>query len=583
MDEVRETTSPGWLRAEMPAAIFVIVFALFIPTLFADWMAYDDEMNFLRRPHYRGLAPENLKWMWTNREGLWIPLTWMSLGLDHLIWDTRQPDRKDWQRDVLKASGYHLTNNVLHALNATLFYLVLLALIGSTTRRAGWAAAAGALFFALHPLRVESVAWITERRDVLSGFFFLLTMLAYIGMARDSDVGRRRKLYVASLVCFALSMMSKAAAMALPVVLLILDIYPLRRFERGERLRRVLEKLPFLAITIAVAAMAVYAQLSVKATLSLERHSIFERFVQSSYGLSAYVGKTILPIYLSPIYLIKTRLTFALYWPYVAIAFALNAGFIALACWKRWYAPLVAWLSFGILVSPVLGFMQSGPHMAADRYTYIPCLSWAALFAAAVFALLRSEVAPRIRQATLVIAAVWIGALGLKSIQQTNVWHDSMAFWSEVIRQDPGNVVAYQGRGLVHLKNSDRTRAIQDFAKAIEINGNYGDSWNARGYVRMIEAQEAERDGKFDVAAEKYREALPDLDRAIQLMEAKDHEGNKSVEPYWYRAGTRAGLGDIRGAIQDWQRTLEIAPADWPSRGDIENKIRVGLSKLGER
>src|SRR5262245_14035959 len=228
----------------------------------------------------------------TFHMGHYQPLAWATLGLDYALWG-------------MNPAGYHGTNLLLHGANAALFFALLLALLrraipGDRLPREGalrLAAAFGALFFAVHPLRVESVAWITERRDLLSAFFALLALLAYLRMQEEPAA---RSL---SLLAYALSLLSKAWGVTLPAVLLVLDVWPLRRFAGKEPRRRVfLEKVPYLVLALACAAIAPLAQKEAEAMRPLASHTLLDRTMQAAYGLVFYVRRTLLPTGLSPLY-----------------------------------------------------------------------------------------------------------------------------------------------------------------------------------------------------------------------------------------------------------------------------------------
>ena len=220
----------------------------FAPVLGAGFVAWDDDKNFLENTHYRGLGPAQLSWMWTTFHlGHYVPLSWMSLGLDYRLWG-------------MNAAGYHATNLVLHAANAVLLFYIARRVLRMTgniepSPRRDAAAACAALVFAVHPLRVESVAWITERRDVLSGFFVLASVLCYL---RALDAGAGRRWYLLSVAAFAAALLSKATAVTLPAVLLVINIYPLRRLGR-----------PGGAGWWTPAARRVYAELAPYALLAL--------------------------------------------------------------------------------------------------------------------------------------------------------------------------------------------------------------------------------------------------------------------------------------------------------------------------
>src|SRR5216117_3621169 len=294
------TSAQRWIRWLAPLLVALFTLAAFLPALQNQFVNWDDKDNFLDNPHYRGLGWIHLWWMWTTHLGHYIPLTWMTLGLDYLLWG-------------MNPLGYHLTNLLLHAANAVVFFFVVrrlltLALPSPSERGHALAVSAGvaALVFAIHPLRVESVAWVTERRDVLSGLFYLSAILLYL---RACERGARgRGWYWLAVAVFGCALLSKSMVVNLPVVLLILDVYPLRRLGGAigwwsEPARRIyVEKIPFVLLAAAAAAIAVMAQLSKSAMISLAQLSMPGRLAISAYGLSFYLWKMVVPVNLSPFY-----------------------------------------------------------------------------------------------------------------------------------------------------------------------------------------------------------------------------------------------------------------------------------------
>src|SRR5574341_654274 len=260
----REPGRSHWLY---PLAAALLTFAVFSPALHNGFIDWDEGSLLLGNRHYRGLGWDQIAWMFTTRlMGHWMPLNWISFGLDYTLWG-------------MNPLGYHLTNVVVHAVNAAVFYAVALRLLAlalperltADGGRLRLGALAAALLFSLHPLRVESVAWITERRDVLSGLFYLLAILAYLRYCEARMTGRRRwpRPYWAAVALCGLAVLSKAIAVSLPVILLLLDIYPLRRLGvgpggwTGPSARRVwLEKLPFAALAAGAAGVGPWAQLA---------------------------------------------------------------------------------------------------------------------------------------------------------------------------------------------------------------------------------------------------------------------------------------------------------------------------------
>src|SRR5947207_3352511 len=209
-----------WVPRLIPVLIVLVTVAAFLPTLHNQFVNWDDEENFLDNPHYRGLGWTHLRWMWTTHLGHYILLTWMTLGLDYLLWG-------------MNPLGYHLTNLLLHAENAVVFFFVVrriltLALLGASERGLALAVSAGfaALVFAIHPLRVESVAWATERRDVLSGLFYFSSILIY---AKSRESPNRDRGYWVAVALFVCALLPKATSMSVPAVLLILHVFPLHR------------------------------------------------------------------------------------------------------------------------------------------------------------------------------------------------------------------------------------------------------------------------------------------------------------------------------------------------------------------
>src|SRR5438128_12526347 len=379
-----------WGFWPLPVLIALVTFVPFLPTLDNQFVNWDDDKNLLKNPHYRGLGWSQLRWMWTAFHlGHYIPLTWMTFGLDYLLWG-------------MNPLGYHLTNLLLHAANAVVFFFVArrtlsLALPSPSERGHALAVSAGvaALVFAIHPLRVESVAWVTERRDVLSGLFYLLTILMYL---RACERGARgRGWYWLSVAVFVGALLSKSMVVNLPVVLVILDVYPLRRLGgsigwRSEPARRVyVEKIPFVLLAAAASAIAVMAQSSVHAVASLAQLSVPGRVAISAYGLSFYLWKMVVPVNLSPVYELRPPVN-----PW-ATPFLLSYGVvlaltaIALALRRRVPGLPAAWVAYIVVLLPVLGIFQSGPQIAADRYTYLAGLGWAILAGAGLLSCWRSS------------------------------------------------------------------------------------------------------------------------------------------------------------------------------------------------
>src|SRR3989449_1218312 len=566
-----------WVRWLAPLLVALLTLTAFLPTLQNQFVSWDDDKNFLENPHYRGLGWTHLRWMWTTHLGHYIPLTWMTLGLDYLLWG-------------MNPVGYHLTSLLLHAANAVVFFFVVrriltLALPSRSERGHALAVAAGfaALVFAIHPLRVESVAWVTERRDVLSGLFYLVAILLYL---RACERGARgRGWYWLSVAVFVCALLSKSMVVNLPVVLLILDVYPLRRLGgaigwRSEPARRVyVEKIPFVLLAAAASAIAVMAQSSVHAVASLAQLSVPGRVAISTYGLSFYLLKMVVPVNLSPVYELRPPVN-----PW-ATPFLLSYGVvlaltaIALALRRRVPGLPAAWVAYIVVLLPVLGIFQSGPRIAADRYTYLAGLGWAILGGAGLLSCWRSSMrakagTPATWLLTGIALCVVVG-LGVLTWNQVHVWHDSEKLWSHAVAIDPRSPVGQYSRGLVLAQQGKLTEAMEHYQTALRLNPDYADAHNNVGAVLADQGRLAE-------AIEHYREALrlkPDYaDAHYNWGNALAQQGKPAEAIEHYRQALRikpddalshtnwgvelAQQGKLVEAIDHFREALRIKPDD---------------------
>lgn len=531
-------------------ALFVagVTFLCFLPALEADFVSWDDDTNFTLNESYRGLGPAQLKWMFTTTQmGHYIPVTWMTLGLDYAIWG-------------MDARGYHLTNLLLHVAGAVCFYFFLVALLRRAFADAGpsWetalhaAAAAGALLFAIHPLRVESVAWVTERRDVLSGLFLLLTLTAYLRMVET----RRRRWLIVALACYALSLLSKSIGMTLPAVLLILDVYPLRRWRADPRRAILVEKIPFALLALAAAVAAIILQRRAGTTIPLSDLGLMDRLALAAYGLWFYVWKTVVPMNLSPLYLFETGMASAR-----SLFVLLGSGAILAAIGlymlrHRWPAGWVSASCYAVLLLPVVGLTHAGPQVAADRYSYLSCLPWAALVAGAIYAfcLRRREVRPLV--SAVVTAAVLMLVLGVLTTRQTRVWRDSLTLWNHAVRVEPENYRAFLGRGDARREAGRLDEAKDDYTKVLTLYPRFAQGYLHRATVRL-------ELGDAAGAAEDYS-------RAIEF-------GERKAGLFLNRGLARYEAGDLRGAVEDYTEAIRIDPGfavAYYNRGNLMRRVQ---------
>jgi tetratricopeptide (TPR) repeat protein len=470
----------------------VATFVAYIPALQAGWTEWDDPNFITDCPPVQGFSAANLRWMLTAfHGGHFHPLTNLSWALDYTLWGG------------LNAHGFHFTNVLLHAACAVLFFLVLRRLLSigfasPATRALTLSAALGAALFALHPLRVESVAWITERRDVLSGAFLLGAVLAYLHAVRPGEPGvASRSAYWWSVALLVLSCLSKAWGMSLFAVLLVLDWYPLQRLPRsplrwlGSEARRLyLEKAPHILVGVLTAAAAAHAQHVANATKSLAAWGLPERLVQSAYGLLFYVRTTVLPTGLSALYQLPVRIDPLEPRFLAAYAFlGVSAVLIAL-CWRRLPAVVSAAGVYLICIAPVLGILQSGEQFVADRYAYLSCAVFPALVAAAVLAVVRwagraaDDEAARSRRPLALLAwaagVVACLAMGVLTSAQAAVWHDSETLWKSAVINRPESQPLGHYAGVLD-RQGRKAEAIEALRSAVSLNPTDGRAWFALG------------------------------------------------------------------------------------------------------
>ncbi len=550
-----------WLA---PAVLVLVTAVAYLPSLSNGFVNFDDIENFVNNRAYRGLGWTQLRWMFTtwNLGGL-IPLTWITLGFDYVIWG-------------MDPAGYHLTSLVLHVLGALVFYFVLLRLLRAalapdedygTGLRLG--ALVGALLFSVHPLRVESVAWITERRDVLSGLFAFLSVLAYL-RAWDARTGEKleRRWYLASLAFFTCALLSKAMAVTLPVVLVLLDVYPLRRLRvlslgglRALARNLLLEKLPFGLLALACLVVTVLAARDNEAMSPLEQFGLLDRLFLAVHSAAFYLWKTIAPVNLTIMYELPERLDRAA-WPFLAAWLCVVAvSTVCLALVRRFPALLIAWAAYLVTLAPVSGLVQTGRQMAADRYSYLPCLGWAAL-AGAGFCLAWRHAGGASGESTRAQKLVtWttvgvITILGVLTWRQVGVWRDTETLWTHAAAASPASR-AHENLGHVYQDREQLDRAAAHFEQLVRMRPSYGPG---HLYLGATRAQQG-----------RPEEAMPEYEEAARLMP-------DSAVPYYNMGLALVALRRPAEAIERYRQAVKIVP----SYADAHNNLGLLLTEDGK-
>jgi protein O-mannosyl-transferase len=539
-----EKTDSRWI---VPFVVALVTLLAFLPTLQGDFVTWDDDRNFLDNPSYRGLGWTQLKWMWTTfHMGHYVPLTWMTLGSDYVLWG-------------MHPAGYHFTNLVLHTANVVvLFYVArrLLRLAGAASTdpmAIDVSAAIAALFFGIHPLRVESVAWVTERRDVLSGLFYSLSVLLYLRFVDRPD--RRRRFYWLAVAVFACALLSKGTSVTLPAILLILNVYPLKRLGgeigwRSAPARAVyIELLPF-ALLAAGASL-----LSIVALRPPDQLHAAAKVAVSAYSLAFYVWKTLVPVGLAPLYEMPKEID-PLAARYTA-AYVVMVGLTALA-WsvrRRWPGVTTAWIAFVVMLLPMLGVVQNGPQIAADRYTYHAAPAVALLVGGGF-----SVLARRIGSVARIAAGGSLALLGALTWSQTHVWHDSDRVWSRVLQLDENSSIAHIALATLRVKQNRLDEATSHYRRGLEIDTAYAEGYNNFGVALA-------RQGKFAEAIQQYQ-------RALALKPSHDEAHNN-----WGVALVQQG--DVAEAMRHYQLALSLNPNNADTHTNMGNAL-VRLGRLDE-
>ena len=557
--------SPPPSRWIVPALTALAVMAAFSSALPGRFQQWDDVVLLVDNPAYRGLGWSNLKWMFTtNLMGHYMPLTWITYGLDYLVWG-------------LNPYGYHLTNIVLHAANAVLVYLLarrLFRIVWPDTSATGVdgfriPAALASLAFGVHPLRVESVAWITERRDVLSGFFFLLTVLMYVRACEvESREGRRwSKFYWAAVGTFVLALLSKSMAVTLPAVLLVLDVYPLRRLRPGTRgwltpgpWRVWLEKLPFVFVGAVVTAVAFRALLGGAAATSWERLGLPERVAISAYSVAFYLRKTLVPRDLSPLYELSLPVDVFDRRFLVSGVAVLFITLVALASRRRWPGLLAVWTCYVVMLLPIVGIFHNGYQIAADRYSYLPGVGWALLAGGAVAVASRGF--PRVRSGRVfaVLAGIVVvsaaGALALATWRQAEIWLDDETLWWHAARLDPTSSVAASNLGSELRLRGRLAEAVEQSERALLLRPRYAAAHLNLGLAKAAQGRAGE--------AERH---------LLQVLEMRPRS-----------APAHAGLGallETQGRLDEALQHFHLALQINPGSASIHHDLGVALARSG--
>ena len=547
--------------------LVTVTAALFWPVLQADFVAWDDNIIVYKNPHLQGLTFESLRWMFTDAGYTlrYQPLTWLTWSAIH-----------EWSG--LDPFGYHFVSLICHCFNVALVFLLIRKLLllarPEATRKQNArlvCSTLGAALWALHPLRVEVVAWVSAYLHSQALFFLLLATLFYLA-AHSSECSRRGRLacQMASALSYAASLLSYPIGLGFVVVLATLDVWLLRRLSpisTGLRrwwdaaARRVwLEKIPFAALAIFIVGINLLLRFQGTSywpkPVALAEFGLFDRFAQACYIWAYYFWKPWLPFDLSPFYddLVQFRGTDPAFLASIGVLVAITTAVVL----GRNRRPLLlaAWLCYLVLLVPVLGLTEH-PHFPSDRYSLVAGVVWASLIAGALFLAGQRRVAQPLAIGFGAVAAMLFAGM---TAQQLPIWHNSVALFRYMIQQSEGTPHCYDFHvrlGFVYRDGRDYEQARQHFARAVELNPASG---RARHYLASVLADS----GKLDEAIAQYAQAVRLRPGDVELRNGF--------------GVALASRGDLPEALEQFQAALRIKPES----PEAHQNLGSTLARLGK-
>jgi tetratricopeptide (TPR) repeat protein len=541
--------------------IFLMTVLLYTPALKNNFVNLDDGAYVYDNSSVRSLSLQSARWMFTAFHAAnWHPLTWLSHAIDYAFFG-------------LNPRGHHLTSIILHGLNTLLVFLLSIHLVlkVQVDNKAVFsepfpaavfallAACVTSLLFGVHPVHVESVAWVAERKDVLCAFFFLLTLVWYCFFVSAADKQKRAARFAAGLALAAAALMAKPMAVTLPLILILLDIYPFRRISLSANADRnlpvLMEKVPFLLLSSISAILTVLAQHAGGAFESFERLPFSVRLANALFSPLFYLAKMLWPTGLVPYYAFPQTINTvkALYYGISGIV-TLGVTGACIWQWRRGkHLFLIVWAYYLITLLPVAGIVQVGSQAAADRYTYLPGVG---IFLLAGLGVARICTSPLLRRFGIIyaglIGVLIVTAFAPLTIKQIAIWRDSETLWQYVINTFPGRVpIAHNNLGVLYDGRGLHDEALEEYKKALAINPTFADALNNLGVAYK-------RKGSYDMAIQAYEKALA---RYPNFAEARNNLG---------LAYYTKGMYDQ--AVEQYEKALEINPSF------AEAHYRLGLA-----
>lgn len=555
-------------RVAIPLAVAALTSVCFLPAVFGSFLDWDDNINFLDNPAYRGLGWDQIRWALTSvLFGHYIPLTRLTWSLNYSL-------------GGMDPRGYHLVNVLLHAFNAVLVYFVARRLLAAATgggtqdgRRETDLCTAGAfaaLVFGLHPLRVEPVAWVTGRADVLCATFVLLAALAYLRGVEGGGPARPA-LVLLSGAALAAALLSKGSALPFVAAVFLLDLYPLRRASRLGWLGLVREKIPLLLVTSAGALVVLYALRHGAVLTRSTDYGPAARLAAAAYSFVVSPVRFVWPVSLSPLYEMPARISLLEPRFGLAVMASVMVTVVLIVLRQRWPAGLAAWTFSALMLAPTSVAARRGADLAPDRYSYLAGLGFAILVGGAALGLIglrRSGVLTR-PVAGVVVAAglVALAGLGATSWSYTEVWAESESLWRWAVELDPACSICHGKLGESVLGGpAGATRAAEAEAllrRAIALRPDLPDAYFNLGTALVMQGRYADAEAPLRAYMELVPSAVAGPERLglAYLLEGRHDEAIPLLRDAFVREPETPGL---RGYLI---QALQAHAADLRARG----------------
>ncbi len=560
---------------------------VFLPSLFLGFNPFWDLFYVYRNPFQKTISLPLVREAFISFvEGNYHPLTLISHSLDYTIWRENP-------------FGHHLTSYLFHLLNVCLVFILIKNLAHKWSRRLGisalYIAGLTAIIFGIHPLRVESVAWITERKDVLFSFFYLLTIYLFIRARKE----RKSYLYWGALLVYLGSVLSKAMAVSLPAVVMILDYMVLS--PRGKRTFRasLFRGIPFALLSAAAAYLAMLGQYRGSLMAPLTPVIILRNLLQLPGIVLFYVGKTLWPFGMSPLYPIEPMGRV----DYIIFSWIFSAAVVSVFWFFRKHLPaLITGLTvFILLLLPVGGMVRVGAQVLADRFSYLPTIP--VIFALCVLAIMMVKYAGRFKWLVVSGLILWITILGISTISYITIWDDPVAVTRRAYDRYPGSRIirlmmlrTYNSSAAGLIESGQFDRAIMEVGRAISIQPDFPDSYQIYAYAlerlgRKEQAEEARRKGneiKRELGERYFNQGLfyaklEDYHRAEELFRETLIYNEVRVEAYYNLAIIYQKWGDFSAAAAELRKAIAIYPDQPILRRQLDNIIRTQAVNLPDK